>query len=90
MYLAIMRVTVCMILSVRRHCGESRAVSCSMAVMAAIRKHPVIARIMRPCNEEILCNCAVVDAVCVSSGLSMPDYCCIVNSLCCHRCEEAP
>ena len=54
------------ILFVSRHCGESKAVSCSMAVIAVVRKHPVIARMILPCTEESACSCAVVGAVRVS------------------------
>ena len=57
------------ILSVRRHCGDSKDVSCSMAVIAVVRKQPVIARIILPCTEEIARSWAVVGAVCVSFGL---------------------
>ena len=66
---AFMRVMVLRILSVRRHCGDSRAVSCSMAVIAVVRKHPVIARMILPCSEESAFSCEVVGAVCVSLGL---------------------
>src|SRR5205814_9320699 len=37
------------ILSVRRHLCGARAVSCSMAVIAVVRKQPVMARMIRPC-----------------------------------------
>ena len=67
--MVIMRVVVLRILSVRRHCGGSRAVSCSMAVIAVVRKHPVIARVILPCIEESTFICDVVGAVCVSLGL---------------------
>ena len=60
------RVMVCRILFVSRHCGDSKAVSCSMAVIAVVRKHPVIARMILPCTEESACSCAVVGAVRVS------------------------
>jgi hypothetical protein len=64
-----MRVMVLRILSVRRHCGGSRDVLCSMAVIAVVRKHPVIARMILPCIEESAFNCNVVGAVHVSLGL---------------------
>ena len=57
------------ILLVRHHCGESRAVSYSMAVIAVVRKHPVIACIILPCTEESACSCAAVGAVRVSWDL---------------------
>jgi hypothetical protein len=38
------------ILLVRRHCGE-RAVSCSNAMIAVMRKHPVMALMILPCND---------------------------------------
>ena len=63
------RVMVLRILLVRCHCGESNSVSCSMAVIAVVWKHPVIARIILPCSEESARSCAVVSAVCVSLGL---------------------
>ena len=40
-----------------------------MTMMAMMRKHPVMAHMMRPCNEEILYSCDVIDAVHVSSDL---------------------
>jgi hypothetical protein len=64
-----MRVMDCRILLVRRHCGESKSVSCSMAAVAVVRKHPVMALMILPCSEESVCNCDVVCAVRVSSGL---------------------
>ena len=64
-----MRVMVLRILSVRRHCGDSRDVSCSMAVIAVVWKHPVIARMILPCIEESAFNCDVVSVVHVSLGL---------------------
>ena len=67
--MVIMRVMVLRILSVRRHCGDSKDVSCSMAVIAVVRKHPVIARMILPCGEESMFSCDVVGAVCVSLGL---------------------
>ena len=63
------RVIVRRILLVRRHCGESRAVSCSNAVIAVVRKHPVIALIILPCSDESAFSCDVVGAVRVSPGL---------------------
>ena len=63
------RVMARKILFVSRHCGESKAVSCSMAVIAVVRKHPVIARMILPCTEESACSYAVVGAVRVSLGL---------------------
>jgi hypothetical protein len=54
---------------VRRHCGESRAVSYSMAVIAVVRTHPVIALMIMPCNEERARSCDVVGAARVSPGL---------------------
>ena len=65
----IMRVKVLRILSVRRHCDDSRAVSCSMAMIAVVRKHPVIARMILPCIEESAFICDIVGAVCVSLDL---------------------
>ena len=62
------RAMVRKILLVRRHCRESRAVSCSMAVVAVVRKHPVIARMILSYTEESACSCAVVGAVRVSWG----------------------
>ena len=58
------------ILSVRRHCGESRAVSCSIAVTAIVRKHPNVARIILPWTEERALSCAMVGAVLVSNRSS--------------------
>jgi hypothetical protein len=63
------RVIVCRILLVRRHCGGSRAVSCSIAVIAVVRKHPVMARMILPCSDERVFSCDVVGAVLVSPGL---------------------
>ena len=57
------------ILLVRCHCGESRAVSCSMVVIAVVLKHPVMARMILPCSEESARSCDVVGAVIVSPGL---------------------
>ena len=65
----IIRMMICRILSVRHHCDESRAVSCFMMMMMMMWKHPVMIRMMRLYNEEILYNCDVIDAVRVSSGL---------------------
>ena len=65
----IIRVMVLRILFVRCHCGESNSVSCFMAVIAVVRKHPVIARIILPCSEDRARSCDVVGAVCVSIGL---------------------
>ena len=67
--MVVMRVMILRILLVRCHCGESSSVSCSMAAIAVVRKHPVIARIILPCTEEIARSWAVVGAVCVSFGL---------------------
>jgi hypothetical protein len=39
-----------------------------MAVIAVVRKHPVIARMILPCIEESAFICAVVGAVRVSLG----------------------
>ena len=64
-----MRVIDCRILLVRRHCGESKSVSCSIAVIAVVRKHLVMALMILPCNEESARNCDVVGAVRVSPGL---------------------
>ena len=66
---AAIRVAVWRILLVSRHCGESKAVSCSKAVIAVVRKHPVIALMILPCIEESLFNCDVVGAVRTSPGL---------------------
>ena len=59
----IMRVMVPRILSVRRHCGGGRAVSCSMAVIAVVRKHPVIARMILSCIEKSAFICDIIDAI---------------------------
>ena len=69
MAMVFIRVMIRRILLVRRHCGESNPVSCSMAVIAIVRKHPVMARMILPCTEESARNCDVVGAVCVSLGL---------------------
>ena len=53
----------------RRHSGESNAVSCSMAVIAVVRKHSVMARMILPCSDESAFSCDVVGAVRVSLGL---------------------
>ena len=63
------RVAVCRILPVRRHSGESRPISCSIAVIAVVRKHPVMARMILPCSDESAFSCDVVGAVRVSPGL---------------------
>ena len=65
----VIRVTVRRILFVRRHCGESKSVSCFMTVIAVVRKHPVIVRMTLPWTDESARSCAVVDAVRVSPGL---------------------
>jgi len=65
----IIRVAVHSILLVRRHCGEISAVSCSMAVIAVVRKHPVMDRMIRPCSEDSIRSCDVDGAVVVSPGL---------------------
>jgi hypothetical protein len=57
------------ILFVRRHCSESKAVSCSIAEIAVVRKHSVMARIILLCTEDSVRNCAVVGAVRVFSDL---------------------
>ena len=67
--MVIIWVIVLRIFSVRCHCGDSRPVSCSMVVIAVVRKHPVIARMILPCSEESALSCDIVGAVCVSSGL---------------------
>jgi hypothetical protein len=64
-----MRVMVLRILSVRRHCDDNRDVSYSMAVIAVMRKHPIITRMILPCIEESAFNCDIVDAIHVSLGL---------------------
>ena len=65
----VIRVIVRRILLVNRHCDESRAISCSNAVIAVVRKHPVMALIILPCNDESVFSCDVVGAVRVSPGL---------------------
>jgi hypothetical protein len=45
------RVIVRRILFVKRHYGGGRAVSCSNAAIAVVRKHPVMALMILPCNE---------------------------------------
>ena len=65
----IIRVILCRILLVRRHFGDSSAVSCSKALIAVVRKHPVIALIIFPCIEASTRSCDVVGAVLVSPGL---------------------
>ena len=62
-------VMVLRILSVRCHCGDSSSVSCFIAEIAVVRKHPVIARIILSCNEESACSWDVVGVVRVSLGL---------------------
>ena len=53
----------------KHHLGGARAVSCSMAVIAVVRKYPVMARMILPCTDESALSCDVVGAICVSSGL---------------------
>ena len=66
---AIIRVTVRSILLVSRHCGESRAVSCSMAGIAVVRKQPSMAHMILACTEDSACSCAVIGAVRLSPNL---------------------
>ena len=66
---AIIRMMVRRILLVRRHCDESRSVLCFIAVIAVMRKHPVMTRMILPCSEESACSCDVVDVIRVSPGL---------------------
>ncbi len=67
--MVIIWVIVLRIFSMRCHCGDSRAVSCSMVVIVVVQKQPVIARMILPCSEESAFSCDVVGAVCVSLGL---------------------
>ena len=65
----VIRVLVFRILLVRRHCGDSRSVSCFMMMIAIVRKHSVMALMILFCTEEIARSCAVVDEVRMSSDL---------------------
>jgi hypothetical protein len=65
------RVIVRRILLVRRHCSESKAVSCSSTVIAVVRKHPAMALMILPCSDESAFSCDVVGAVRVSPGLCL-------------------
>ena len=65
----IIRVAVWRILLVSRHFGDSNVVSCSKALVAVVRKHPVIALMILPCSEANARSCDVVGAVRVSPGL---------------------
>jgi hypothetical protein len=59
------RVIVRRILLIRRHCGGEKAVSCFNAVIAVVRKHPAMALMILPCNDESAFSCDVVGAVLV-------------------------
>ena len=50
-------VTVCRILFVRCHFGEIRDGSCSIAVIAVIQKHSVMARMILTCIAESAHSC---------------------------------
>ena len=67
--MVIIRVVVCSILLVRRHFGDNSSVSCSIALIAVVRKHPVIALMILPCMDASVRSCDVVGAVRVSPGL---------------------
>jgi len=67
--MVVMWVIVLRIFSVRCHCGDSRAVSCSMVVIVVVWKHPVIIRMILSYSKESAFSCDVVSAVCVSLGL---------------------
>jgi len=66
---AVMRVTVRRILLTSLHCGGGRAVSCSIAAIAVVRKQPSMARMILACTEDNAYSCAVVGAVCLSPNL---------------------